>query len=82
MACEHANLATDNIVTWCLDCEEDFSAVTLSNFPRECCMLFFGRPTSERCACGDEWKIEGQGFWCTSCNAYPPDEHPAGKDGW
>lgn len=69
--CVHERLATDNVVTWCTTpgCDEQWSAVTLTEWPSGCRCLYFGNPERPNCAfCGKVFAQIAHGYWCRNCD--------------
>jgi len=67
MNCEHTARVTDNVVTWCADCGEDWTAVTMASWPEGVGVLRFGA-WGYQCPCGRPWLRAAGGVYCGRCD--------------
>lgn len=71
--CEHAHMCTDNVVTYCEDCDEQWTAVTLADWPPGLATLHFGSVPEMPCvSCGARYRKHPQGFYCGNCDMVEP----------
>lgn len=67
-ACQHARWAIDNVVTSCLDCDEQWTAVTIADWPVGCTSMYAGPGLGDACGCGAAW-VKVPGFvYCGRCD--------------
>ena len=68
MTCQHERIMTDNVVTSCADCDDDWTAVTLAGWPEGVTLLRFGA-WGDRCwECGGRWSRACGGVYCDHCD--------------
>ena len=71
-ACEHRRWAIDNVVTSCLDCDDQWTAVTIVDWPLGCASMYAG-DLGDRCGCGAAWtKVPGF-VYCVVCDMEETD---------
>lgn len=69
VTCEHPRLVTDNVVTGCTECDEEWTAVTIASWPEGCAQMYLGVPDGPTCTCGQLYdRSNAQGYWCPGCD--------------